>query len=138
MDDLIFQKISIIKNCLSRVFDITGLDPQSLDNLDKQDAFVLNLQRAIRAAIDLTNVLIRTNNWKTPSTYADGFDIVNKEGVITDAVSTQMKKMCGFRNIAVHEYREISLEILKSILKHHLTDIELFYQQVILYEEVDK
>jgi len=42
-----------------------------------------------------------------------------------------MIKMSGFRNIAVHNYETINVEILKSILKNNLTDFEDFYTQII-------
>jgi uncharacterized protein YutE (UPF0331/DUF86 family) len=42
-----------------------------------------------------------------------------------------MEHMVGFRNIAVHDYESINPEILKSIVKHHLGDIEEFYTLVL-------
>lgn len=35
--------------------------------------------------------------------------------------------MVGFRNVAVHDYETINPEILKSIVKDHLKDLEEFY-----------
>ena len=37
------------------------------------------------------------------------------------------------QDIAVHEYEMIDVEILKSILQHHLKDIEDFYTVVLKY-----
>ncbi|CAN5812226.1 hypothetical protein BH23ACT11_BH23ACT11_01590 [soil metagenome] len=34
--------------------------------------------------------------------------------------------MVGFRNIAVHYYRKLSLQIVKSILEDHLNDFRTF------------
>lgn len=51
--DILIAKTATIQRCLARIGEITGLDPTSLDDLDKQDIFVLNLQRAVKAAIDL-------------------------------------------------------------------------------------
>ena len=42
-----------------------------------------------------------------------------------------MQKMVGFRNIAVHYYQAIDPNILKSIISHHLKDLEDFYSCVI-------
>ena len=41
-----------------------------------------------------------------------------------------MKRICGFRNIAVHTYREIEMPILIAILRNHLSDFEIFLQQI--------
>jgi uncharacterized protein YutE (UPF0331/DUF86 family) len=42
-----------------------------------------------------------------------------------------MQKMCGFRNIAVHDYQTLSKLILKAILVNHLKDLEDFYVEVL-------
>ncbi len=42
-----------------------------------------------------------------------------------------MKGMIGFRNIAVHEYKNIDEEILKDVIENHLIDIKEFARQMI-------
>lgn len=42
-----------------------------------------------------------------------------------------MQKMCGFRNIAVHNYQTLSLPILKAILVNNLRDLEGFYDEAL-------
>ena len=39
--------------------------------------------------------------------------------------------MTGFRNIAVHDYEALDIEILKSILAHRLKDLEDFYSAML-------
>ena len=34
-----------------------------------------------------------------------------------------MKGMIGFRNIAVHDYKEIDEEILQDVIENHLNDL---------------
>lgn len=137
IDDVVIEKINVIKNCLRRILEITDGDPANLDNLDKQDAYVLNLQRAVQASIDLANITIRSNQFSMPSTYADSFIILQEEDVLTHDLSQKMQRMCGFRNIAVHDYRKINIDILKSILTDHLQDFESFYQQIVRSFEKD-
>ena len=42
-----------------------------------------------------------------------------------------MQGMVGFRNIAVHDYREIDEDILKDVIENHLTDL-LDFARIIL------
>lgn len=42
-----------------------------------------------------------------------------------------MKGMDGFRNIAIHEYKNIDEEILKDLIENHLIDIKEFVRQMI-------
>lgn len=49
-----------------------------------------------------------------------------------------LKSMCGFRNIAIHEYRKLNKEILKAILSKHLIDLELFYKVILHHYDQEK
>ncbi len=42
-----------------------------------------------------------------------------------------MQSMVGFRNIAMHDYRAINVDILKKILTTHLKDLEDFYTAIL-------
>lgn len=42
--DILLAKMATIQRCLKRIRETTGLDPESLDNIDREDIFVLNLQ----------------------------------------------------------------------------------------------
>ena len=132
MTDIALSKIQIIKNCLKRIKDTTKLDPECLENdFDKQDIFILNLQRAIQATFDITNNIIREYNLELPVNYKNGFEIIEKHKFIDKNLKENMIKMAGFRNIAVHNYESINIEILKSILKNNLHDLENFYISIL-------
>lgn len=132
MNDIVLSKISTIKNCLKRIKDTTKLLPESLNNnFDVQDIFILNLQRAIQATFDITNIIIKEYNLELPVNYKSGFEILHKHNFIDENIKEKMIKMAGFRNIAVHNYESINVEILKSILKSNLQDFEFFYTQIL-------
>ncbi len=129
--DVLLSKISIIKNCLDRIKKVTKLKPDSLHEYDKQDIFVLNLQRAIQAAIDIANLIISNNHYRLPNSYKMSFHILSENAWIDSETSKRMQKMVGFRNIAIHDYQEIDVEILKSILTKNLSDFEKYYKQIL-------
>jgi uncharacterized protein YutE (UPF0331/DUF86 family) len=129
-NDAILSKISIIQNCLQTIKRATGLDSAKLDDLMIQDVFVLNVQRAAQAAIDMANLVISKKGLKLPATYKEAFAILAQANIITAEVANKMGKMVGFRNIAIHDYRALDLEILKAILQHNLSDFEEFYAQI--------
>jgi hypothetical protein len=66
--DVVFGKVAIIKRCLQRIKDVTRLDPKSLDAIDAQEIFILKLQRAAQAAIDLAPIWWRPRAWESPRT----------------------------------------------------------------------
>ncbi|MFQ5561565.1 MAG: DUF86 domain-containing protein [Nitrospinota bacterium] len=129
--DVVFSKIAIIQRCLKRIKDVTGFDPDSLDNYDKQDIFVLNLQRGIEASIGLATHVVAAEGLGLPETIKENFQLLCDSHIINREQKKKMKSMTGFRNIAVHDYKAIDVEILKTILTKHLVDLEDFYSCIV-------
>ncbi len=61
----------------------------------------------------------------------ENFTLLRDAGIIDDALMKKMHAMVGFRNIAIHDYASIDIEVLKSILKINLKDIEDFYTVIL-------
>jgi len=129
--DVILAKTAIIQRCLKRIKETTKLSPESLEDMDKQDVFVLNLQRAVQAAIDLAAHIVATEGLGLPDTIKENFEFILKAGIIPKSMNDKMKAMVGFRNIAIHNYQAIDVKILKSILTDRLKDLEDFYTAII-------
>ena len=129
--DIVLSKTATVQRCLKRIRETTGLKPESLEDIDKEDIFVLNLQRAIQAAIDLASHVIASDGLGLPNTIKENFEILELSGIVSPGTARQMKAMTGFRNIAIHDYRKIDRDILKSILKKNLQDLEIFYMEIL-------
>ncbi|CAA6808687.1 MAG: Unknown protein [uncultured Sulfurovum sp.] len=50
--------------------------------------------------------------------------------IISQDSCKQMQGMVGFRNIAVHDYQNLNLEIVMAIVEKHLGDFEGFVREV--------
>jgi uncharacterized protein YutE (UPF0331/DUF86 family) len=131
--DVVMAKVAIIKRCLKRIKETTDLEPEKLDDIDKQDIFVLNLQRAVQAVIDLATHIVASESLGLPDTIKDNFHLLCEAKIIHKELAGKMGGMVGFRNIAVHNYRNLDQEILKSILGRHLGDLEVFYATILKY-----
>jgi len=131
--DVVLAKISIIQRCLRRIKEITHLNPESLDDLLIQDAFMLNLQRAVQASIDLAAHIVASDSLGLPSSLKDNFRLLFENKIIDKSISQKMQKMTGFRNIAVHDYQSLNINILKSILSRNLKDLEDFYTSILCH-----
>lgn len=129
--DILLEKTAIIQRCLKRIQDVTDLSVESLDHVDVQDIFVLNLQRAIQASVDIAAHIIAYEGLGLPDTLKDHFQLLAQNKIISIDLEQKLYAMVGFRNIAVHEYQNIDKEILKSILQNNLRDIEEFYQEIL-------
>lgn len=131
--DVVLAKTAAIQRCLKRIKDVTGLKPDALDKLNTQDIFVLNLQRAVQAAIDLATHVIASEALGIADTIKGNFVLLENAGIITMKLSKKIQSMVGFRNIAIHDYQHMDIEILRDILVKHLKDLEDFYTEILLY-----
>ncbi|MDQ7084235.1 MAG: DUF86 domain-containing protein [Sulfurovum sp.] len=53
-----------------------------------------------------------------------------KNKILSQDISKQMQGMVGFRNIAVHDYQNLNIEIVVAIVEKHLGDFEGFIHEV--------
>ena len=87
-----------------------------------QDAIAMNLQRMGEVAIDIANYLIKKKKLGLPQDSADAFELLHRAGLISKELMNNMKGMVGFRNIVVHEYQKLDLDIMVDVIEHHLNE----------------
>ena len=126
-DDVLLNKAAVIERTLRRVADEYGGAEERIEtDLRRQDAIVLNLQRACQAAIDGAMALVRRHGLGLPQESREAFVLLERAGLLDGDLSERLKAMVGFRNVAVHDYKKLSVPILRSILDHHLDDLRRF------------
>jgi uncharacterized protein YutE (UPF0331/DUF86 family) len=118
MNDVLLNKAAIIERCLRRIAEEYNSDPARLRNYTHQDALVLNLERACQAAIDMAMHTVAADHLGVPQSSAQAFDLLAQAGRITIEMAAKMRGMVGFRNLAVHQYQTMDLEILQHIVEH--------------------
>ena len=131
IDDVILNKIEIIKRCIRRVEEEYDGNPKNLENYTKQDSITLNIQRACEAVIDLGIHVIAERDLGIPQTSRDTFEILQDNKIISPEMSERLKAMIGFRNIAIHNYQRLNLKIVQAIIEKDLKDL-LYFTDVIL------
>ena len=124
-DDVVLNKSATIERCLARVRAETA-SADWVDDVTRQDAAVLNLQRACQAAIDLAMRRARAAGLGVPQTSRDAFGLLAEAGSLPADLGERMQRMVGFRNVAVHDYQALSVPILRAIVADHLGDFEAF------------
>lgn len=131
-DDVVLNKAAIIERCVARVREEHKGDARNLtDNLTRQDSIILDLQRACEAAIDLAMHLVRERRLGIPQESRDAFDLLLQAGLIEAGPAGRLKRMVGFRNVAVHDYRKLDLQIVQKIVTDHLDDFLEFTRTVL-------
>ena len=131
MDDVLINKLSTIARCLTRIREVYAQAGSNFaQDYTRQDSVILNLQRACEASIDIANYLNKKNQLGIPQSSRDSFQILTSAGLISASVATNLKKMIGLRNIAVHDYQELNIDIVEAVINNHLVDFELFISEI--------
>ncbi|CAN5252544.1 type II toxin-antitoxin system toxin [soil metagenome] len=121
MDDIIINKASTIERCLKRIKEeYQGSETEFASNYTKQDAIILNLQRACEAAIDMATHIVKIRTLGVPQTSKEVFSLLEKATIIPKSISKKLQAMVGFRNVAVHDYMALNMEIVQSVIEDEL------------------
>ena len=120
---VILNKFETIEKCINRINEEYQNNPENLDDYRKMDMIVLNLQRACEAVLDLAVYIVSTRKLGLPQTKREAFILLEENNIIDSKMSKNMQGIVGFRNIAVHDYKEIDEEILKDVIENHLNDL---------------
>ncbi len=124
MDDVLLNKAASIERCVERIRQVYAGDSRNLhEDLTRQDSILLNLQRAVEAAIDTAMHVVRDQRLGVPQASRDAFDLLSAAGALDGDLADRMKRMVGFRNVAVHAYQKIDLDIVERIVTSHLDDL---------------
>ena len=131
MPDVVLNKIQTIERCLKRIREeYVGFEDTFEENHTKQDSVILNLERTSQASIDIATHIVKVKSFGLPNTSRELFDLLLENSIISKEVCKQMQGMVGFRNIAVHDYQNLNIEIVVAIVEKHLGDFETFVKEI--------
>jgi len=130
MNDVLLAKVASILKCLKRVQEDFESENTFRNNITKQDAVVLNLQRACEASIDIANHIVKEERLGLPKSARESFELLSKNGLIQAETARRMRNMIGFRNIAVRDYQALNLDIVVNIVLHRLDDFKDFVSEI--------
>jgi uncharacterized protein YutE (UPF0331/DUF86 family) len=131
-DDVVLNKAATIERCAARVREEYDGDGQELaTDQRRQDALVLNLLRACETAIDLAMHAVRIRALGAPQSSRDAFAMLVNAGIVERPLGDTLQRMVGFRNIAVHRYQDLDIDVLHAIVRHQLSDLEAFATEMV-------
>jgi uncharacterized protein YutE (UPF0331/DUF86 family) len=126
MNDVILNKVTTIERCVKRIHEVYEGNPENLQDFTKQDSIILNIQRACEASIDIAMHLVSEKKLGVPKASREAFKLLQEAGLIDEGLAKTLMNMVGFRNIAVHDYQTLELDILVAILDKHIDDFKQF------------
>lgn len=135
VDDVLINKAATIERCVQRAREEYFSEPATFaTNFTRQDAAILNIQRACEATLDMGQHLIRRDRLGVPQSARDVFALLARAGRIELTLAEGLQRMVGFRNIAVHDYQSLQLPITVAIIEKHLDEF-LQYSKTLLQHD---
>lgn len=126
-DDVVLNKIAAIERCLLRIREeYLGHEAELTTNFTRQDSIILNLLRACEAAIDIAMHLVRIRGLGLPQDSRDAFSLLLRANLIPGELCPRLQAMVGFRNVAIHDYQKLNLDIIRAVLNERLADFEAY------------
>ena len=136
-DDVLINKAATIERCVARAREEFDHDPTTFEtNFSRQDAAVMNIQRACEAALDMGHHIIRRDRLGVPQSARDTFEILGQAQWIDQALADSLKRMVGFRNIAVHDYQKLLLPITVKVITEHLIEFLQYSEQMLKHDQL--
>lgn len=131
MTEVAARNVTALQRCVTRARTLLAEAGATFrDNQTLQDAAVLNVIRACDTTIDLANMVIRRKRLGIPGESRESFAILAREGIIATESAARLQKMVGFRDVAVHQYQDLDLHIVESVIRTDLDEVLAFAQTV--------
>ena len=127
-DNVALNKAAAIERSLRRMRQEYAFNPE-LNNYTHIDAMILNIERACQAAIDLAQHLVAENHLGSPQSSAELFVLLEKAKMLCEETARALVGMTGFRNVAIYEYQELEIDILRAIAEKEYKSLISFCRE---------
>ena len=123
------KKLAFIETCVRELRAMAR--PQQMASDVREERFVEHtLQIAIQAALDVASHVVSDERLGEPRTNHELFELLARHGWLTPELAQTLRAMVGFRNILVHGYAQVQVEIVKDVVAHRLDDLLAFVTAV--------
>ena len=120
-DPVILSIAARLKRYVARVHEEYNKDPATFANdITRQEAAIMNIVRAVAAALDIGEHLIRKHKLGAPKSQLDVIDQIATANFITTEVANNLKKMIVFRNTALREPQDLQPVELQQLILQQL------------------
>ncbi|MBP5706581.1 MAG: DUF86 domain-containing protein [Spirochaetales bacterium] len=128
---VINNKIESVLRCINRIKSKNVENVEDfISDYDRQDVVVLNLERAIQICVDIAAHILADYPDIKSSVMSDTFYNLAELHIIPKELASRLAKAVGFRNLAVHEYKEIDYSQVFDIVHHGVGDIIAFTEEI--------
>ena len=127
--DLVAKKLAVIETSVRELRTLAR--PEEVARDVKEQRFVEHtLQVAIQAALDVASHVVSDERLGEPRTNRELFMLLARQGLLPAELCERLSRMAGFRNVLVHGYQDVDLEVVRDILVNRLDDLLAFVRTI--------
>jgi len=127
--ELLAKKLAVVETCVADLRRLAR--PEALASDVREERFVEHtLQVAIQAALDVASHIVSDERLGEPRTNRELFDLLHRGGWIDARQAELLGAMAGFRNVLVHGYGDVDLEVVRDVVENRLDDLLQFVATV--------
>ncbi len=97
-----------------------------LEDLDRQESVLFNLQMAVQNCIDMAAHIVSEEGLGVPGSTNEMFYLLEENGYLHYSLTEKMVKAVGFRNLLVHQYGRVELKQVYELAQKDVEDLEEF------------
>lgn len=131
--DVIRRHLAALREAIANLRKHSGRTAAELRaNADLRWAVERGLQLCVQNALDIATHLAAASGLDSPD-YATAIDRLAESSVLSAEFAGALRPIAGFRNVLVHGYLQVDLQILERVLREKLPDLEEFANQIEAY-----
>lgn len=120
--DLVAKKLAFVETCVRELQTLGRLEAMRHDL--KEERFIEHtLQLAIQAALDVASHIVSDERLGEPRTNRELFSLLARSDWLPRELAAALERMAGFRNVLVHGYQDVDLDIVEDAVEHRLDDL---------------
>lgn len=127
--DLVAKKLAFMETCLRELTELAR--PERIERDVRERRFIEHtLQLAIQAALDVASHIVSDDRLGEPQTNQQLFSMLASAGWIDGELGAALRRAVGFRNVLVHGYTAVDVNVVRDVVEHHLGDLQAFIDAI--------
>jgi len=133
--EVVWRHLAALRESLSVLSTRSEISLEELDaDIERRWMVERGLQLCAQNTLDIATHIAASRGRDVPD-YASAIDELGRLGVLSYEFVREFRSVAGFRNVLVHGYLDVDLDVLYVLLHERLGDFESFAEAVETYLE---